>query len=136
MRLLMLLCFLCLPDPAEARGLPMGRIEDLYLVSETTLRSPRGEELALCHRSMRYHVLLLGVWRQSLGYSLAPNRCDSHRHDPLPASRVERLRDQSALARDVPVAARFSTTELATGFGWWPLGLILALAIWRRQRQG
>jgi hypothetical protein len=135
MRLLLVLSLLALPTLAEARGLPLGRIEDLHFVSATSLTTAQGAPLALCHRSLRYHLLLLGIWRQSLGYSLATDDCDSRQHTPIADAEAQRLRDQYVTAQHIPVPARFSATALATGFGWWPIILILGLALWRKNRQ-
>jgi len=135
MRLLLVLSLLTFPTLAEARGLPLGRIEDLHFVSATSLTTAQGAPLALCHRSYRYHLLMLGIWRQSLGYSLATDDCDSNQYDLIADNEARRMRDQYVTAQHIPVPARFSAVALATGFGWWPIILILGFAIWRKNRR-
>jgi len=73
--LLSLIASLCLPTLAAARGLPRiyGSAEQLHFVAGTTLHGAEGP-LAPCHRSTKYHLFGLGLWRQATGLSLPGGR--------------------------------------------------------------
>ncbi|SDX14097.1 Uncharacterized conserved protein, tellurite resistance protein B (TerB) family [Ruegeria halocynthiae] len=118
---------LCIGEQAEARrgGGASGTAEQLSLITETQLTNDQGQLLSLCHLTENRHVLFLPVWRSSLGYAMAINKCDAESYYPVDAEKLTLGKVLGELPEDLPDQPKLSVSDMISGF--WGLGVFALL---------
>jgi len=115
-------------DQAEARrGAAWGSSESSSFVAETTITAADGQLLSLCHLTKKTHILFAGIWRSSIGYVLADNRCDTDGYYKVKPGFLAAAKLNGELAAEIPDQPSMSSNEIISGF--WGLGAIAALII-------
>lgn len=115
-------------DQAEARrGGGWGTSESSSFVAETTITAADGQLLSLCHLTKKTHILFAGIWRSSIGYVLADNRCDTDGYYKVKPGFLAAAKLNGELAAEIPDQPSMSSNEIISGF--WGLGAIAALII-------
>lgn len=114
-------------DEAQARrgGGVWGTSEQMSLIANTQITDDTGQQLSLCHLTKKTHIIFAGVWRSSLGYVMAPNKCDAESYYPLNAERLALGKVLGDFPEDLPEQPRLSTDDVISGF--WGLGVIVLL---------
>lgn len=115
-------------DQAQARrGAAWGSSETTSLVAETTITAADGQLLSLCHLTKKTHIMFAGIWRSSMGYVLADNRCDTDGYYKVKPGFLAAAKLNGELAQEIPDQPSMSSNEIISGF--WGLGAIGALIL-------
>jgi hypothetical protein len=112
-----------LPAMTMAGGLSFsyGTEEKLTLIGQTSVQSPDGAPLALCHYTSTYRIFTLGIWTKVLGYALSDTNCTSNAYYEISDQDFANARTRGQIDSGVPLTARLGFGEILDGFG----GLII-----------
>ncbi|WP_171124423.1 MULTISPECIES: TerB family tellurite resistance protein [unclassified Ruegeria] len=104
-----------------------GTSEQMTLITPTDIEDNNGQNLSLCHLTKKTHIMFAGVWRSSIGYVMAPNKCDSDSYYNMPADRLELGKALGDFPSDLSTQPKMSRADMVSGF--WGLGAIAVLLI-------
>lgn len=131
--LLGLLAF-AIPEPAEARGIPIvrGTDEALSYVATMPAGATGGKPLALCHYYETNTLYWLPFWISSNGYVLSDSDCTGQSYIDDPALIAQAF--ASGALDGVPQTPGFSLRERAEGHVWFGIGALILFAAFVRRR--
>ncbi len=112
---------------AKRAGGVWGTSEQLSLVAETQLTNDQGQLLSLCHLTEKTHIIFAGVWRSSMGYALATNKCDADSYYAVNAEQLALGQVVGEYPKDLPAQPAMSIGDMISGF-WGLCALIVLFA--------
>lgn len=117
-------------DEAQARrsGGAWGTSEQMSLIHDTQITDDKGQTLSLCHLTKKTHIMFAGVWRSSLGYAMAVNKCDADRYYPVNAQQLALGKTLGDFPQSLPEQPVLSVNEMISGF-WGLAAIVLLLGI-------
>ncbi len=104
-----------------------GTAEQMSLVAETDVTDNSGQTLALCHLTKKTHIMFAGVWRSSIGYVMAPNKCDSDSYYSVNAEQLTLGKVVGTYPADLPDQPSMSIADMISGF--WGLAVVAVFLI-------
>jgi len=119
-------------DQAQAGrgGGVMGTSETTSFVAETTITADDGQLLSLCHMTKKTYIMFAGVWRSSIGYVVAGNRCETDEYYEIKPDFLTMAKLTGKLAQEVPDQPVMSSDEIIDGFwGLGPIGIFILFVL-------
>ncbi|KIC40056.1 hypothetical protein RA27_14525 [Ruegeria sp. ANG-R] len=113
---------------AKRAGGVWGTSEQMSLVAETQITNDQGQTLSLCHLTEKTHILFAGVWRSSMGYALATNKCDADSYYAVNAEQLTLGQAIGEYPNDLPTQPAMSFGDMISGF-WGLCALVLLFAL-------
>ena len=122
-----------IPEPAEARGIPIvrGTEEAMSFVATMPAGAQGGKPLALCHYFETNTLYWLSYWISSNGYVLSDSDCQGQTYIDDPAL-IAQAFASGALA-GIPQQPSFTLRQRAEGHVWFGIGALLLLAVFVRR---